>query len=552
MRSKQIIALVKTNMLYAYPQGNNQKQKINKKTGKPNAYNYKNIVWQNLLSIGVFVFLFGFMFNNLPLINYPGLFTSYVSMFVGMSVLQGFFIIYNLFYDSKDLAYYLPLPFKASEIYLAKLAVLIFMIFPYMIPIFILFIYQALSAQVSLVLGLLSSLFFIAIIIGVVFGLSVLLVHFITRLPIFQKHKQVITTILYGFSTFAIFIVVYLVTSQGTSDTVVSGEIFADYPVVTILQPFHTIFLEPANVDAWLGIIAWLGVLLVLLFVISKWVVPSFFQESDVRQPVRKNSERTKNIKMRESKDSNEAIPKLISINRTLIKYNFGLILDATLIMQMLSSKVLLPLVMVGPTIFTGLDLSSIPMQFAPIFFFGGIIYSIVTIDTMSVIGLIISLDRENFNYMKSLPFSMKEYMKQKFLFAYVAELLIPSILLATLALISNLSFIFVILVFLGLALGTLGLGHFYFVRDFRLLNLDWQNLTELFNRGAGTAMKVVIIFLTVGLGIAAIMLLAFAMMLLEPIWQFAMSAAIFIIPIAVIALLLMHYRKTFWSQFNN
>ena len=548
MRMKQMVELAKVNMIYANPQMIEKRRNKEAKTGKASKISaYMYILGQNVLLLVLFLFLFGFMFSTIELAQYPGMFTSFMATIVLMALLQGFYLIFNLFYDSKDMVHYLPLPFKASEVFAAKVSVLVFMLLPYLIPLWILFILLGLNAGNALLLLLPGSLILFLLVMAVVLAFSIVLVHLITKLPVFEKHKQMVTTGLYALSSIGMVVAVYFLSNRATTSIEMSAGTIPDMGVIPFVDAFHHIFLVPGSLEAWMGIFGWVLVLAVLSFVVFKWVIPSVYQAEQTFS-VESSSSSKKQVKI---KGSGVAAQPSRSVNQTLFKYHLGLIQDGTLMMQFLSSKLLLPLVVIGPTLFNGPNLATIPTLFWPVFFFAGLIYTFLTLNAVSIVGVIISLDRENFLYLKSLPFSMEQYLRQKFLFAFGIELILPVLLAIALMVFFQVPLLFGVLFLAGLVVGTLVLSHYYFVRDYRLLDLEWQNLTELFSRGAGTWIQVISIFITVFFGILAVVAVSLILLSLPPLGQILFSAVIVLVPLALSFALLFSYKKTFWKQFE-
>lgn len=543
-----MVELAKVNMIYANPQMIEKRRNKEAKKGtasKVSAYMY--ILGQNVLLLVLFLFLFGFLFSNIDLALYPGMFTAFMITIVLMALLQGFYLIFNLFYDSKDMAHYLPLPFKASEVFAAKVSVLVFMLLPYLIPLWILFILLGLDSGNALLIILPSSFVLFLLVMAVVLASAIVLVHLITKLPLFEKHKQGVTTGLYALSSIGMVVAVYFLSNRATTSIEMSAGVLPDMAVIPFVDAFHRIFLMPGSLAAWIGILGWILVLAVLSFIVFKWVVPSFYQAEQTIS-VEPSSSAKKKVKI---KRSGVAVQRSGSINQTLFKYNLGLIQDGTLMMQFLSSKLLLPLVFIGPTLASGPDLAAVPILFWPVFFFAGLMYTVLTLNAISIVGVIISLDRENFLYLKSLPFSMEQYLRQKFLFAFGIELIIPVLLAIVLMVFFQVPLLFGVLFLAGLIVGTLVLSHYYFVRDYRLLDLEWQNLTDLFSRGAGTWVQAITIFITVVFGILAIAVVSFILMVLPPFGQILFSIAIVLVPLALSIAMLFRYKKVFWKQFE-
>ncbi|OUK49193.1 ABC transporter, partial [Enterococcus faecium] len=116
-----------------------------------------------------------------------------------------------------------------------------------------------------------------------------------------------------------------------------------------------------------------------------------------------------------------------------------------------------------------------------------GIALAFLTVNQTSFISNLISLDQENFLFIRSLPISMNQYLKEKFRFGWILQ----SFLTGGIALLSGLSFqlplFFIPSLLFGSLFGCYLLSLRYFARDYRLLLLNWTNINQLFNRGSGS-----------------------------------------------------------------
>lgn len=555
MRWKLVGELTKVNLLYANPQMIEKKRNKEAETGKPSKVSaYKSVLWQNLLMFGIFFFLFFFTMSiGISYVDYPGLFTVNVLVFLMMSFLQAFLIVYNLFYESKDLEYYLPLPFTPSEIFVAKLSVLALMISPYLVPVLGLFILLGLSTEFIFLWSILGAILLFLLLVAILVLISFMLVHCMTSLSVFRKNKNVVSTVLYTVSSLGMIVAILFMTNNPLgADTALPGQLIPDSRPIPFIESFYTLLVYPSQIEGWWGLALWLTVLIILSGIVYKWVVPNFYGErkDSVDEGTREQTEQL--IQKKEQIiGGREKNAKPESVNRILWKYNAGLIQDGTLIMQFISSKILFPVLLLGPTLWGGLDLSSIPLYYWGVFFFGGFIYAFLMLNSISIVGVIISLDRENFLYMKSLPFSMKRYLKQKLWFAYTVELIAPLVLGVIFMVLIKVPIVLGLLLLLGLAIGTYALCLFYFVRDYKKLYIDWQNLTELFNRGGGNFIQVISIIGSIFLGVILVALLSIIITMLPPIGQLVVSVIAVLAPIAISAGVIRWYNKQFWPQFE-
>lgn len=546
MRMKQVVELIKVNMIYANPQMIEKKRNKEAEKGTVSKIPaYMSVIGQNVLMLALFLVVFGSMFSRMNLVEYPGMFTSFIATFIGMALLQGFYVIFNLFYDAKDLVHYLPLPFRASEVFTAKLTALVVMMLPYLFPVWVLFLFLGINANQPLLLVVPGSLALFLFLMALVFSFALVLVHFMTKLPIFEKHKQGATTSLYALSSLGMVAAIFFLSNRSNEVMEPTGELFPDSAVIPFLSPFHQLIVNPARLEAWVGLLGWIAAFAVLSYIVIKWVVPGFYQMERVDTGKRKKTPK------KQPPTAKSADRKPTTVNQTLFKYHLGLIQDGTLIMQFLSSKLLMPLILIGPTVFNGMVLDDLPLLLWPVFFFAGFVYTFLSLNAISIVGVIISLDRENFLYLKSLPFSMQHYLKGKFWFSFGIELVIPFLLAVVAIFFLKVPLVLGLLFIAGLIIGTLGLSLYYFVRDYRLLDLEWQNLTELFNRGGGTWVQVISIFASVFVGILVVVVVTIALLSLPLMPRIVLSLIVALIPLAFTANLLFRYNKTFWPQFN-
>lgn len=541
MRMQAIKQLAKISLISANP------HLVEKKRATSSYPPYMAILLQNSLMLFIFFLLYSFIFFFIDFTQYPGMFTTYIVMFIVMAVLQGFYLIYNLFYESKDLIHYLPLPFTGSEVFTAKLAVLALLMLPYLIPVLSLFLLLGQDAGQPILITIIISFFLFLLLIVVIIFFSVILVHLITKLAVFRKNKQAVTTTLYTLSSLGMTAVILFISSMDQEADIPYGQVLPDYRVILFVQSFHQVLLNPLSLNAWFGIFLWVALLAILALIVFKSAVPGFYREEEL--DVRARQKKAKN----QQKDHSTGLEKpLISVNRTLWKYNFGLIQEGTLIMQHLSSSIVFPvIILLGPIFTNGIYLGDMTLQYWALFFFAGFAYASLTLSATSIIGVIISLDRENFMYLKSLPFSMKNYLKQKFLFAFIVETLIPLILGIVFIFIAKLPLLLGVLFLAGLIIGIFLLCHHYFARDFRLLYLEWQNLTELFNRG-GVFIQFVSLFSSLIIGLISILLINYFLNNLTPIWQTIVSVLTAAIPILACVSTVKWYNKRFWSHLSD
>ena len=116
-----------------------------------------------------------------------------------------------------------------------------------------------------------------------------------------------------------------------------------------------------------------------------------------------------------------------------------------------------------------------------------GMAFGFFSAQPTSFLGVATSLEGTNFDFIRSLPINTGDYLRQKFWLFYSLQVGI-SLLLGGLGLLflAQLHPVLVLSFILGFLVSTYLLGGYFFERDLKLLELNWQEVTQLFNRGGG------------------------------------------------------------------
>ena len=116
-----------------------------------------------------------------------------------------------------------------------------------------------------------------------------------------------------------------------------------------------------------------------------------------------------------------------------------------------------------------------------------GIAFGFFSAQPTSFLGVATSLEGTNFDFIRSLPINTGDYLRQKFWIFYGLQVGV-SLLLGGLGLIflAHLHPILVASFALGFLVTTYLVGGYFFERDLKLLEVNWQEVTQLFNRGGG------------------------------------------------------------------
>ncbi|MDO4205867.1 MAG: ABC transporter permease, partial [Streptococcus gallolyticus] len=119
-----------------------------------------------------------------------------------------------------------------------------------------------------------------------------------------------------------------------------------------------------------------------------------------------------------------------------------------------------------------------------------------------SFVGVGISLEKENLTFFKALPINFKDFLVQKFLTLVGLQALVPAIVYLLVGLfVLKAPLVLVIFFILGLLASILLQGQLMYRRDFKFLDLKWQDVTQLFNRHAGQWLTLAIILIALVVG---------------------------------------------------
>ncbi|WP_086315609.1 ABC-2 type transport system permease [Enterococcus sp. 7F3_DIV0205] len=527
MNKTQLLELTRVNLRYANPQVTERARK----KGKSGKALTKALINQYLLSGVLFLFIYGMTMFFIDFSQMPGFFTYYVALFSILAFSQGISVIYNVFFESQDLPAYLPLPFQQSMIFTAKILVVTLTVTPFVFPMLIVFLLTGWRSGIFLPLMIILAILLFLLVLATVFAVCCLIVFGLTRTALFKKHKKLVTSLLLGISM--AIAIVGIIFMNGQSSSIETGQM--DRNPISVLLPLFYIVSRPLTASGLFSFVGLLGLFLVLMLAIKVLILPKLYEQLT-------DATTATGISRRKHKTNQ-------NLNQLLISYNTQLLKEPNLIMQVLSNSLLMPLIFIVTFAIGGsLDLSHIDFRFVGVVFLTGIALACMTVNQTSFISNMISLDQENFNFVKTLPISMSKYMKQKFL----VGLIIQSVLTGGIALIGGILFrlpiLFTIILLAGALFGSYLLCLRFFARDLRFILLEWTSVNQLFTRGSGS---VGLVFTMIGSIFVSLILLGiygFAAMTF-PFWPLNLSVLLLLIIVSF--LWIRHFQKNFWDSFN-
>ena len=476
MRLKVIKKLVDINILYSSQEANlaNLRKKQAKNPGK------KVNVSARVLSSYIFSsLLMLFMFINIafrfPFEERPSFFSTMVAILLVLAFSTSFTAFYNVFYESKDLASYRPYAFKESEIIIAKGLSVLLPALAGIVPILAYFLVLYIRLAPSLWLGLPLMLLSLALLFVSVTLVMVVAVHFLAQTRVFRKYQSIFANVMIGIGVLIpLIFVLFLQSTFGSIVDKVRDIPFLLYP----LHIFYKIAVEPFSTEAILGLLAWIALTVFLLYLTKKKVFPHFY---DV---ILLNSEE-KVKKERRNKERISTTNKK-GFFRMVLRYHLTLLGQGTGVVTVLFTSAFLPYLMMIGLISKIRDSQIVPDIHPPYWlplFFIALFIAVVNNNITSLHSIALSLERENVDFLKSLPFDFARYVKVKFWIIFAVQSFLPVLTLLGLSLYLGLPILSMIYLLVAWIFASVILSCHHYLKDVKNLSTNWSNITDLVNR---------------------------------------------------------------------
>ena len=503
MRFNRILTLVKTNLIFATQPA--QLQKYRKQQTK-NLSKPVNVAMKTLTQQLMFAVVFGALFGIPGAISgrsySPLQFASTVFLFLMILISQALPAIYNVFYESKDFESYLPYAFTELEVILGKSLSIVVATLQGFLPIVMLFGLHVYFSGGNFLLTIPIALIGALVLSATVYVLMFLLCFFLAKIPLFRKYQSVIANILiFGISLGAI-IGYQLIMTKSMINAVFTGEMpFFLQPVLAfynaILNPFDMSFYPMIG----FVILVFVAILLLVKFI----VLPNFYQAVSQTSSSKVKIERVKEMEL----DGNKLSTKF------MIRYTLRQLMEGSVLTQTIIAAGILPYLLLLPTV---LNFSSGPTEFSFMNFlnlntflpFAMLITFIAFFNTggNNLIAVGISLERENYYYLKVLPFDMHQFLERKFWILFAIQSAIPVILMTVICTALHLPIYITLGIILSWGIISLGLSRWGYARDLKLFTPTWTNVIELLNRIRSGVKSVIFVLVLFGFIFGAIYLL--------------------------------------------
>ena len=533
MRLKVIKKLVDINILYSSQEANlaNLRKKQAKNPGK------KVNVSARVLSSYIFSsLLMLFMFINIaihfPFEERPVYFSSMVAILLVLAFSTSFTAFYNVFYESKDLASYRPYAFKELEIIIAKGLSVLLPALPGIVPILAYFLVLYIRLAPSLWLGLPLMLLSLALLFVSVTLVMVVAVHFLAQTTVFRKYQSIFSNVMIGIGVLIPLIFVFFL--QSTFGVIVD-RVRDIPPLLYPIHIFYKIAVEPFSTEAILGLLAWIGLTLFLLYLSKKKVFPRFY---DV---ILLNSEE-KVKKERRNKERISTTNKK-GFFRMVLRYHLTLLGQGTGVITVLFTSAFLPYLMMIGLISKIRDSQIVPDIHPPYWlplFFIALFIAVVNNNITSLHSIALSLERENVDFLKSLPFDFARYVKVKFWIVFAVQSFLPVLTLLGLSLYLGLPILSMIYLLVVWTLASVILSCHNYFKDVKNLSTNWSSITDLVNR-SNRIVAIVLLFIYIAILMALVIGSLFLVRSLSPILAISLGVGSLILLLAL-AIVGYHY----------
>ena len=503
MRFNRILTLVKTNLIFATQpaQLQNYRKKQAKNPSKP-----VNVAMKTLMQQLLFAVMFGALFGIPGAISgrsYPPLqFASTVFLFLMILISQALPAIYNVFYESKDFESYLPYAFTELEVILGKSLSIVVATLQGFLPIVMLFGIHVYFSGGNFLFTIPIALIGALVLSAIVYVLMFLLCFFLAKIPLFRKYQSVIANVLiFGISLGAI-IGYQMILSKSVVNTFITGEM----PI--FLQPvlaFYNAILNPFDMSVYPMIGFVILVFVAILLLVKFIVLPNFYEAVSQTSSSKVKVERVKQMEL----DGNKLSTKF------MVRYTLRQLMEGSVLTQTIIAAGILPYLLLLPTV---LNFSSGPTEFSFMNFlnlntflpFAMLITFIAFFNTggNNLLAVGISLERENYYYLKVLPFDMHQFLERKFWILFAIQSAIPVILMTVICTVLHLPIYMTLGIILSWGIISLGLSRWGYARDLKLFTPTWTNVIELLNRMRSGFKSVIFVVVLFGFIFGAIYLL--------------------------------------------
>ena len=430
-----------------------------------------------------FLVIFGINFLMIDFKENPSVFDFMFVMLVVMNVVQTNSSYYNIFYESDDVSMYAPLPISLRDVYFSKLVGVgaTTAIFDFaLIPLIASYLHSTglgghnpwanwgISTVISFVFAV---------------GITMILIVFnsylnalLTSKKVFVRNKKLVQTI-------SQVILVLSAACAGIGFSLISRrpQLFAHVPR-----------LLSSAMSTRLGVLVTTGCLLILACAL--W----WLMMKNIAANYGKNVEFITTVTA-EKEGEDKAKRKIQiggSLNKQLIKFNLGLIADPTLLVQIVGNGPLMSVLMLFTMNFAMSEYDGGATGFGYGFavIMGTIIGTMSNLSILSLPAVMFSLEKENADYIRSLPISRSRYFRLKIVLAVMVIAPMVLIPLEIILWIKGCSLFNMLLGAAAYILEAVPLAIIFGAYDAKNVYTNWHNVADLISGSRKTKAVVLIL----------------------------------------------------------
>ncbi|WP_156299660.1 hypothetical protein [Streptobacillus canis] len=435
--------LLKINLFYANPiftRGVIKKYKSDKNL-------YKKIIFRGyIFPIILFLLLFTIMVVDTDFKNNPYFFDFLLLFFILTSLFQTFINMYNVMVKNGENEIYKSLPLKEKEIYFSRIIILIPLLLQFLLPILSVFFVFYFQNEFNIIYNIVFSILnFISLFILILSIFSFMIIY-IKKIGLSDKMINILNIFFMLVGT--VFTIGLLKMTE--VKVVVENKVYG---------PLSSIDLNTI-----------INISFILIAIIISY---QLFNLSYNKYSLSYNIELKSKIVNKKNSKMN------------IRKYIFNQIKDATLIYQSVATPIAMSI----------LFFASLLVDYKKFYFIKdypfilsliiGIYFSFVFTAYPSSLSLIsLSIEKENFNFIKSLPINFRQFILNKVLVTTLIFIIPNTLIFLIISLVYGILMKYVLLETIIFTILCYSKSINNVIYDYENINLLWNNLTELTERG--------------------------------------------------------------------
>ena len=513
--------IYKINIIYANPNVANQLMRKGKYRIDTDELVSK-ILFKNVIAGSVaMLFIYSLFFMIINFSKVPFLYDFLTGAIILLNIFQTFTYYYNVFYESRDVFGYMPLPIREKTVFYSKLAAVTVSSLQLSVPLLVCSVFFHYRISGDLVKGIIFGIIDYAVYLSAIIIFNAFITNMFAKISLLSRFRKTIINAI-TFITMIVnggFIVFINIMSGRISPMEYSNKTLRYGPLSWLLR----------NDISYAKFILGAAVLLFILYKLSLGRAEKNFYEYIMELNDSKNSFKKKSAKEGKKRENK-------NLFTLFVKYNFSLLSDTTVISETFLSLIFPVLTIVPSIVNSGKD------AFVKTLSANGIISAIVLamffsfvsgFSNLNIAGIIISLDRDNYEYIKALPVSQKEYIMIKYVFCCIFNTAVTVILLWAVEIFFLHFSLLQLLVSAAVTLAVyIPVTLKWIIYDYKHLNTGWQNTMELYSRTSKG-----LIFLFYFLAVLMLYLVIFAFKILISS-VYGLTFAVIIIIAVILALI--------------